>query len=275
MDNVRHTHSSRSMIVLIDRSRPTLYSLFKILETNSLILGVVFCSKQGIKNRLKIEKRSIKKYGLLFRISQILLTLYFYIKKINVTKSLEKKIYPMINFSELKYILKHRNIPMIETDDYESPNVLNFVNNIQPDFLVAHTPYWIGKKIRDASKLKLVIGSHPGIVPYYRGAHSSFWCLYDSKETLNGYSIFALDNGVDSGPIIFQRKISYDQKISYKENEMILMKLISEKQSEIVSCFSMGDDLDFTPQKNLSDNQIKKAPGICDYFKFLRKSSGR
>lgn len=272
MDKICQINSSRSLIVLIDQSRPTLYSLLKILETNSKVLGVVCCNKQGIKNRLEIEKKTIKKYGLLSRISQILLSIYFFITEINTTTSLEEKMYPMINFLKLKNILKRRNIPLIETDNYESMIVLNFINSIEPDFLVAHTPYWVGKKIRTASKSKLVVGSHPGLVPYYRGAHSAFWCAFDSKTDLNGYSIFLLDSGIDSGPILFQEKIKYDKKIHFKENEFVLMKLISEKQSELVSRLSQGEGLSLIPQNPLRDDQIKKAPGIFIYFKFLYKT---
>ena len=272
MGNICQINSSSSLVVLIDQSRPTLYSLLKILETNSKVLGVVCCNKQGIKNRLEIEKRTIKKYGLLPRISQILLSIYFYIIERNTTSSLEKKMYPMINFSRLKNILENRNIPLIETDNYESMTVLNFINSIEPDFLVAHTPYWVGKKIRAASKSKLVVGSHPGLVPYYRGAHSAFWCVFDSNMDLNGYSIFLLDSGIDSGPILFQKKIKYDQKISYKENEFTLMKLISEKQSELVSCLSKGEGISLIHQDGLRDDQVKKAPGIFTYFKFLYKT---
>lgn len=275
MDKICQINSSSSLIVLIDQSRPTLYSLLKILETNSKVLGVVCCNKQGIKNRFEIEKKTIKKYGLLPRISQILLSIYFYITEINMTPSLEEKMYPMINFLKLKNILKHRNIPLIETDNYESMMVLNFINSIEPDFLVAHTPYWVGKKIRTASKSKLVVGSHPGLVPHYRGAHSAFWCAFDSNMDLNGYSIFLLDSGIDSGPILFQKKIKYDKKISFKENEFVLMKLISEKQSELVSCLSQGEGLNLLPQNGLRDDQIKKAPGIFTYFKFLYKTLKR
>ena len=37
------------------------------------------------------------------------------------------------------------------------------------------------KNVIEISKEKIVIGSHPGLVPFYRGAHSAFWCIYDEE----------------------------------------------------------------------------------------------
>jgi methionyl-tRNA formyltransferase len=50
------------------------------------------------------------------------------------------------------------------------------------------------------------INIHYGILPQYRGWHPINWAIInDEKQT--GYTIHLMDEGIDSGPILFQRRI--------------------------------------------------------------------
>ena len=72
---------------------------------------------------------------------------------------------------------------------------------------MVHSEGWVGKLIRNIPKDGIIIGGHPGITPVYRGAHSSFWAIYNQEENKIGYSIFHIDESVDAGDLIFQEKI--------------------------------------------------------------------
>ena len=45
---------------------------------------------------------------------------------------------------------------------------------------------------------------HISYLPFNRGAHPNFWSFYD--DTPSGVSIYLIDEGIDTGPILFQKK---------------------------------------------------------------------
>ena len=205
----------KSIVILISKNIPCLFTLKKIISKDCIIKGVVICEKKGFFYRIKKEINDIKKYGLFKRLSQILLSIYFILFKSKSEKIFLNNCFEHISLKNILAILSEKKIEVKFTKNYQSNNTLDFIKIKKPDFLVSHTPYWIGRKVREISKEKLVIGSHPGIVPYYRGAHSAFWSRLNGDKNKNGYSIFCLDKGVDSGPIIKQEVIPYDETISF------------------------------------------------------------
>lgn len=54
-----------------------------------------------------------------------------------------------------------------------------------------------------------IINLHISYLPWNRGAHPNFWSFYDS--TPSGVSIHLIDEGVDTGAIIYQRYVNFDQ----------------------------------------------------------------
>jgi methionyl-tRNA formyltransferase len=51
-----------------------------------------------------------------------------------------------------------------------------------------------------------VVNLHISYLPYNRGAHPNFWSFYDG--TPSGVSIHLIDQGIDTGPILHQRKLT-------------------------------------------------------------------
>jgi methionyl-tRNA formyltransferase len=58
------------------------------------------------------------------------------------------------------------------------------------------------------TSLRPVINLHIGYLPYNRGAHPNFWAFYDN--TPSGVTIHEIDEGIDTGPICFQRYVNFD-----------------------------------------------------------------
>jgi len=166
-------------------------------------------------------------------------------------------------------------IPLLETDSYDSSEALKFVRDMDPSFLLCHTPFWIDREVRNLVGSGLVIGSHPGFVPWFRGAHSAFWCRHLGQEELNGYSIFCLDAGVDSGPLIRRRRIPYSPEVSYRGNDHLLLEAISKELVDTVRKLSTGMSLETTPQSPLEPTQVYRAPGLVDYVSFRFQEARR
>tara|TARA_B100000963_G_C22237613_1_gene498575 strand:- start:28 stop:615 length:588 start_codon:yes stop_codon:yes gene_type:complete len=56
-----------------------------------------------------------------------------------------------------------------------------------------------------------ILNLHMSYLPFNRGAHPNFWSHYD--ETPCGVTIHLIDGGIDTGPIIAQRKTKFNKKL--------------------------------------------------------------
>lgn len=60
------------------------------------------------------------------------------------------------------------------------------------------------------------INIHISYLPYNRGSHPNFWSFYDN--TPPGVSIHLIDNGIDTGPILFQKKVFFgSNEITFRQ----------------------------------------------------------
>ena len=77
MGQIRMSSSEgeKSAVVLTTEYLPCLNTLKVVLESGCVITGVVFCRKNSLNERFKQELHIIKKYGLLKRLSQIIVSL--------------------------------------------------------------------------------------------------------------------------------------------------------------------------------------------------------
>tara|TARA_A100001015_G_scaffold306072_1_gene399772 strand:+ start:932 stop:1690 length:759 start_codon:yes stop_codon:yes gene_type:complete len=63
------------------------------------------------------------------------------------------------------------------------------------------------------NKLKRpIINLHIGYLPFNRGFHPNLWSFLDN--TPSGVTIHEIDKGLDTGPIIFQKKVSFKPNVS-------------------------------------------------------------
>lgn len=53
-----------------------------------------------------------------------------------------------------------------------------------------------------------ILNLHIAYLPYNRGAHPNFWSFYDN--TPSGVTIHLMNEGIDTGPILYQRHVNFD-----------------------------------------------------------------
>ncbi len=111
-----------------------------------------------------------------------------------------------------KKVLQKHKIPIIDL-----PNNINHTNSIdqiksfKPDLLVSILGNQIFKDRIINLAHKGCLNLHTALLPKYRGLMPSFWVLKNNeKET--GVSVFYVDEGIDSGPIIVQKKFDIDER---------------------------------------------------------------
>ncbi len=60
-----------------------------------------------------------------------------------------------------------------------------------------------------------IVNLHISYLPFNRGAHPNFWSFYD--RTPSGVSIHLIDEGIDTGPILFQKEVEFENEITFVE----------------------------------------------------------
>lgn len=101
-----------------------------------------------------------------------------------------------------------------------------------------------------------IINLHISYLPFNKGAHPNFWSFYDN--TPPGVTIHLIDEGLDTGPIIYQKKVNF------KKSEIRFTETYKRLINEIESLFieHIGDILNenwsATPQKGNGSKHYSK-----------------
>ena len=109
--------------------------------------------------------------------------------------------------SSVKNVVARHNIPIIPLNEsINSENTLKLISDKNPDLLVSIGGNQIFKKplieLADFGCLNL----HTAALPKYRGLMPSFWVL-KNQESYTAVSVFYVDEGIDSGPILVQERV--------------------------------------------------------------------
>lgn len=113
----------------------------------------------------------------------------------------------LIPSKRVEHVLNNYQIPKIEIEgDINSNDALNTIQEFKPDLLVSIAGNQIFQKELIRLAPKGCINLHTALLPKYRGLMPSFWVLKNDEE-YTGVSVFFVDEGIDSGPILVQKKI--------------------------------------------------------------------
>ncbi len=115
------------------------------------------------------------------------------------------KLNPVNN---VRTMLAGRGIPLIEIEgNINKDENLDKLRAFKPDLLVSIAGNQIFKrKLLDTVATNGCINLHTALLPKYRGLMPSFWVLKNG-ESQTGVSVFFVDEGIDSGPILVQKTI--------------------------------------------------------------------
>ncbi len=117
----------------------------------------------------------------------------------------------------VKNVLKKHNIPVVELEQgVNHPDSLELIKSYNPDLLISIAGNQIFKEKLINLAPKGCLNLHTALLPKYRGLMPSFWVL-KNKEKETGVSIFFVDKGIDSGPILVQKKLPIHDKMTQAE----------------------------------------------------------
>ena len=91
----------------------------------------------------------------------------------------------------------------------------NMIDRFEYDLIVC---FGYRKILKSSTLAKIscpIINLHISYLPYNRGAHPNFWSFYDGTQS--GVSIHLIDEGMDTGPILFQKKTQFEDEKTFIE----------------------------------------------------------
>ena len=103
-------------------------------------------------------------------------------------------------------VARQQGIPLIKVANLNAPGSIAKVRELAPDLiLVIGWTRLLGPELLSMPRLGCV-GFHASLLPAYRGRAPVNWAIING-ETETGNTMFYLDEGVDTGDIIAQRRI--------------------------------------------------------------------
>ncbi len=108
---------------------------------------------------------------------------------------------------KVKNILAKHNVPLVEIEgNINKAENLARLKSYQPDLLISIAGNQIFKLPLINLAEKGCLNLHTALLPKYRGLMPSFWVM-KNNEKYTGVSVFFVDEGIDSGEILVQKKV--------------------------------------------------------------------
>lgn len=232
------------------------YLIKKVPKYVNIVSTVLFdVSPFGKKETfLDKTKKTIRIFGAKFFLYY---GIRYIINKFNSKKSVKK-------------VLEKNNISVLRLEkNINHENSLELIKSFSADLIISIAGNQIFKKELITLAPLGCLNLHTALLPKYRGLMPSFWVLKnDEKET--GVSVFFVDEGIDSGPILVQKKIPISKNMTQmdliKRSKKLGMDAIIESIEKIKhNNYSLIENRD-------SEKSYYSFPTKKDVLEFKRKN---
>ncbi|MDR2073756.1 MAG: methionyl-tRNA formyltransferase [Oscillospiraceae bacterium] len=171
----------------------------------------------------------------------------------------------------IKVFAQNHQINVFQPKALNEPLVLDFLRNFEPDFIVvAAYGKILSKNILEIPKLGS-INVHASLLPALRGAAPVQWSILNGlSET--GVTIMMMDEGVDTGDILFQKSTIIDSdetsgellnRLSKIGAELLIFALRKIIESGQIGCFRKKQNENLASYSYM----LRKKDGIIDWSK--------
>jgi methionyl-tRNA formyltransferase len=157
-------------------------------------------------------------------------------------------------------------IPYVETDNANTPQIIDKVTALQPDLIVVIA---FGQKIgSELIKLppKGAINVHASLLPKYRGAAPINWAIING-ENQTGISIITLAEKMDAGDILAQVKTDIGQNETADQLHERLAKMAAPLLMETIDKIAKGSisRIQQVDSEATRAPKLKKSDGFLDF----------
>jgi methionyl-tRNA formyltransferase len=116
---------------------------------------------------------------------------------------------PNGKFDSVKQKALDLSIPVHQHKTLKAPEVREEFITLNADLaILAFVPYIVPPQVFSVPRWGSIC-FHPSLLPKYRGASAINWALIKG-ESVTGITLFWVDKGIDTGPILLQKKVQVD-----------------------------------------------------------------
>lgn len=138
------------------------------------------------------------------------------------------------------------NIPLGYFDNINHPDFVKVLSLLQPDLIVLGGAPIIKKPVIEIPRIG-ILNSHPGVLPSAKGMDVVAHSILDNLPL--GVTVFKVDEGIDSGPILLTRYIDFNIKgLKLYEIEALIENISAKAMLEALEQIKKGP-IDFVPQQ--------------------------
>jgi methionyl-tRNA formyltransferase len=123
----------------------------------------------------------------------------------------------------VKVAALQNNIPVLTPQSLKDPSFIQELQNLQPDIIIVVAFKILPKSVYNIASIG-TFNIHGSLLPKYRGAAPIQWSLIHG-DTETGLTTFLLNDSVDTGNILVQKKYTIPENTSYGELYQQLMTL--------------------------------------------------
>ncbi len=198
---------NKHRLILLAREGLSTSVLYNSLKDEFDFEAIIFECPVSTK---ELIKKRIKKLGMLKVVGQILFQLSV-AKFLNLVSSKRKK-----EILE-KYGLHDTPVPsgkVIHVSSVNSAECISILQKMKPELVIVNGTRIISKEVLKATPVKFV-NIHAGITPKYRNVHGGYWAIINNDMENCGVTVHFVDEGIDTGNIIYQQKITITPKDNF------------------------------------------------------------
>lgn len=149
-----------------------------------------------------------------------------------------ESVFYMLKGDTLKKRALERNVDIFYIDDINSEKSHKIIKEQEVDLLVSMFTMQIYNQSTISKPTLGSIGTHPSILPEYRGLEVFFWMLANQEKS-GGVSVFFLDKKIDAGKVFLQEKflIRPDETVDsiYKKLTKITARMVSAGVKQVLA----------------------------------------
>ena len=256
------------LLILTSYTFPNIYLVNYITGRHRVVAKVIERRPRPstMKEKMAIRSGLIQKYGILKTLNKLLYNKYrshFIHEKREAV--LRRWLFP--GNSKVEYTA---DIPTLEVRDINDQSCKDFITRLQPDIIVVCGTTVLKPGIFQLSS-KGTINIHVGITPEYRSADPIFWALYNGEPDKVGVTIHFVDQGIDTGDIIYQEAVEVTKEDDPATLYAKCIQRGAELMSKAIEDIAGGTGKTYRKEGVEGGAHFHMDLGIIEYLIFLRR----
>ena len=184
------------------------------------------------------QKKTIKKPR---SIIKKIISLYLDLNWKNLMKDFGEKVKKF----DSEIIIKYDNINELSSNE---------ISHFKFDYVVVSGTSLLKKELIKTIGPKKILNLHTGLSPYINGGpNCTNWCISINRLSLIGNTIMWLDEGIDSGNIIYSKQVSVNtKKGSFSAIHKTVLNDAHEMYLDVLRKLKKENHLESTPQNSIA-----------------------